>query len=68
MSADMRVVLTSFQGSRAILGLHYGARHARLELERQSSPPCGAQPRTGQNPSPTYAGAPASKRQLRRRL
>ena len=30
----MRVVLTSFQGSRAILDLHYGDRHARLELDQ----------------------------------
>ena len=30
----MRVVLTSFQGSRAILDLHYDDRHARLELDQ----------------------------------
>jgi hypothetical protein len=31
----MRVVLNSFQGSRAILDLHYGEnRHARLELDQ----------------------------------
>lgn len=31
----MRVVLNSFQGSRAILDLHYGeSRHARLELDQ----------------------------------
>jgi hypothetical protein len=30
----MKVVLHSFQGSRAILDLHYGDRHARLELDR----------------------------------
>lgn len=31
----MRVVLNSFQGSRAILDVHYGQdRHARLELDQ----------------------------------
>jgi uncharacterized protein YjiS (DUF1127 family) len=31
----MRLVLSSFQGSRAILELHYGEnRHARLELDQ----------------------------------
>lgn len=34
MSDRLRVVLTSFQGSRAILDLHYGDRHARLELDQ----------------------------------
>ncbi len=31
---EMGVVLHSFQGSRAVLDLHYGERHARLELDR----------------------------------
>jgi hypothetical protein len=31
----MRLVLSSFQGSRAILEMHYGEnRHARLELDQ----------------------------------
>lgn len=34
MNGDTRVVLTSFQGSRAILELHYGDRHARLEFDQ----------------------------------
>jgi hypothetical protein len=34
MSEDVRVVLTSFQGGRAILEVHYGSRHARVELDQ----------------------------------
>ena len=30
----MRVVLTSFQGGGAILDVHYGQRHARIELDQ----------------------------------
>lgn len=34
MSEDVRVVLTSFQGGRAILNVHYGQRHAMIELDQ----------------------------------
>jgi hypothetical protein len=34
MSEHVRVVLTSFQGGRAILELHYGQRHAKVELDQ----------------------------------
>jgi hypothetical protein len=34
MADRLRVVLTSFQGSRAFVELHYGDRHARLELDQ----------------------------------
>jgi hypothetical protein len=33
MSPETRVVLTSFQDGRAIVEVHYGDRHARLELD-----------------------------------
>ena len=34
MSEEVHVVLTSFQGGRAILDVHYGQRHARIELDQ----------------------------------
>lgn len=34
MTSKLQVVLTSFQGGRAILELHYDDRHARLELDQ----------------------------------
>lgn len=34
MTSQTRVTMNSFQGSRAILDLHYADRHARLEFDR----------------------------------
>jgi hypothetical protein len=34
MASEVRIVLNSFQGGRAIIDIHYSSRHARLELDR----------------------------------
>jgi hypothetical protein len=34
MNEDVRVVLTSLQGGLATLEVHYGQRHARIELDQ----------------------------------